>query len=134
MSHIRNGIFGALAAFLTLGAVQLASGQDLRDLMVTEPVSGAVAQSSNRAAKADRAPSPVSNVRTQTIALRLDSAADLSVLIRVPAGSPPENAPVVPTPLIPMMTGPARTAVACEPVVSGLTEVAKMLQPGRCVT
>jgi hypothetical protein len=29
---------------------------------------------------------------------------------------------------------PGRTAVACEPVVSVLTEVAKLLQPGRCVT
>ena len=134
MAQIQNGLFGALAALLTLGAVQFASGQDLRGLMVTEPASDAVAQSSNRAAKADRASAPVSTMRTQTIALRLDSAADLSVLIRVPAGSPPENAPVLPTPLIPMMTGPARTAVACEPVVSGLTEVAKLLQPGRCVT
>ena len=36
----------------------------------------------------------------------------------------------------PPMTKPAskKIAVACEPPVSVLTEVAKLLQPGRCVT
>ena len=33
-----------------------------------------------------------------------------------------------------MNSGSRKTAVACEPVVSVLTEVAKLLQPGRCVT
>jgi hypothetical protein len=33
-----------------------------------------------------------------------------------------------------MKSGGQKTAVACEPVVSVLTEVAKLLQPGRCVT
>jgi hypothetical protein len=27
-----------------------------------------------------------------------------------------------------------RPTIACEPMVSSLTEVAKLLQPGRCVT
>jgi hypothetical protein len=30
--------------------------------------------------------------------------------------------------------GDRKLRVACEPVVSTLTEVAKLLQPGRCVT
>jgi len=30
--------------------------------------------------------------------------------------------------------GDRKMTVACEPVVSVLTEVAKLLQPGRCVT
>ena len=31
-------------------------------------------------------------------------------------------------------SGARKTAVAAEPVVSVLTEVAKLLEPGRCVT
>jgi hypothetical protein len=37
-------------------------------------------------------------------------------------------------PAAPSFAKPGKTAVACEPVVSVLTEVAKLLQPGRCVT
>jgi hypothetical protein len=37
-------------------------------------------------------------------------------------------------PAAPAFAKPGKTAVACEPVVSVLTEVAKLLQPGRCVT
>ena len=33
-----------------------------------------------------------------------------------------------------MKSRDTKTAVACEPPVSVLTEVAKLLQPGRCVT
>jgi hypothetical protein len=33
-----------------------------------------------------------------------------------------------------LKSGDRKNAVACEPVVSVLTEVAKLLQPGRCVT
>ena len=29
---------------------------------------------------------------------------------------------------------PNKPTIACEPMVSSLTEVAKLLQPGRCVT
>jgi hypothetical protein len=69
-------------------------------------------------------------VQTQTISLRLDVLSDTSVLIRIPVAQARKS------PSAPAVTksGERKMAVACEPVVSVLTEVAKQLQPGRCVT
>jgi hypothetical protein len=126
MSQIQKGIFGALAIGLTLGAVQLAFAHDLIGGRQAVAASTAPETGVNRAAKADRATVPASSTQTQTIA-RQSEVADTSVLIRVP----------VPTrPVPPSMKKPrgTKTAIACEPPVSVLTEVAKLLQPGRCVT
>jgi hypothetical protein len=128
MSQIRKGIFASLAVALTLGAVQLAFAHDLignRQAASVAPETGI-----NRATKSDRASVPASPGQTQTIALRPDGLPDTSVLVRVPvakARNETRNAPSA--------TKPERKiAVACEPPVSVLTEVAKLLQPGRCVT
>ena len=126
MSQIQKGIFGALAIGLTLGAVQLAFAHDLIGGRQAVAASTTPETGVNRAAKADRATVPASSTQTQTIA-RQSEVADTSVLIRVP----------VPTrPVPPSMKKPrgTKTAIACEPPVSVLTEVAKLLQPGRCVT
>ena len=125
MSQILKGIFGALAVSLTLGAVQFASGHDLtgRDTAPAIPEMGI-----NRAAKADRDTVPLSKIHTRTVALRLDSLAETSVLIRVPVAEETRARPA------PSLLKPGKTALACEPMVSVLTEVAKQLQPGRCVT
>jgi hypothetical protein len=81
----------------------------------------------NRASKADRAAKLAwSPAQTRTIALRLDGFSDTSFLLRVPAANAAAPAPAKP--------GNRKLTVACEPVVSVLTEVAKLLQPGRCVT
>jgi len=125
MSQIHKGIFGALAIGLTLGAVQLAFAHDLiggRQATAATPETGV-----NRAAKADRATVPVSPMQTRTITLRPNEVADTSVLVRVPLPS---------RPVPPSITKPrnTKTAIACEPPVSVLTDVAKLLQPGRCVT
>jgi hypothetical protein len=72
-------------------------------------------------------------LKTQTISVRVDGLSDTSVLVRVPvapARKEARNTPPAPT----MSKQPAGRTVACEPVVSVLTEVAKQLQPGRCVT
>jgi len=135
MPNIAKLIFGALAASLTLGAVQFALGQDLagRFDALTDPAGADI----NRAAKADRAASiPAAATPTRTILFKIDSLADTSVLLRVPVAKEARNAPA------PAATKPAgerkpernKMAVACEPTVSVLTEVAKLLQPGRCVT
>jgi hypothetical protein len=127
MSQILKGIFGALAVSLTLGAVQFAFGHDLAGLQAAfvAPETGV-----NRATKADRATVVPSRGQTQTIALRVAGVvADTSVLVRVPVAEETRARPAAP-----VLTKPGRTAVACEPVVSVLTEVAKLLQPGRCVT
>jgi hypothetical protein len=123
-----TGIFGSIAVALSLGAVQLASGRDL----TTQPnLQGASATAVNRAAKADRAASMAGlAVLTQTIALRLEGLSDTSVLVRVPLAREARNgsAPAL------KKSGDGKTTVACEPVVSILTEVFKQLQPGRCLT
>ena len=129
MSQIRKSFFGAAAIMLTLGAVQFASGHDLADrwqAMTDKP-----GHDVNRAAKADR----LANVKpaavpTRTVTLRLNDLADTSVLLRVPL----VEARNVKPPVLPKQNQTRRPTVACEPVVSSLTEVAKLLQPGRCVT
>src|SRR5882724_5994815 len=136
MSQIRKGIFGSLAIALTLGAVQLAFAHDL--IGGRQATAAAPGTDVNRAAKSDRASVPYSPGQTQTIALRHDGVTDTSVLVRVPiakeeskaARNETRNGPAAP------VTKPASKtiAVACEPPVSVLTEVAKLLQPGRCVT
>lgn len=129
MSQISNAIFGALAISATFGAVQFASGHDL--IGRVQSVSTAAETGVNRAAKADRAAVKPAQALTQTIALRPPSVADTSVVVRVPVvREEARNRPVT----APAKPGPARLAVACEPPVSVLTEVAKLLQPGRCVT
>jgi hypothetical protein len=126
MSQIHKGIFAALAVALTGGAAQFASGHDLAGLQAAfvAPETGV-----NRAAKADRAAVVPARSQTQTIALRVDGVADTSVLVRVPVAEETRARPAAPA-----FAKPGKTAVACEPVVSVLTEVAKLLQPGRCVT
>jgi hypothetical protein len=139
MSQLSRGIFAALAISLTCGAVQLASGRDLTrgpQSSVNAPQTASNI-SINRTAKADRlAPVAGSAVSTQTISLRLDALADTSILVRMPAAKEARNGSSTPSSTAPALTksGSRKMAVACEPVVSVLTEVAKLLQPGRCVT
>jgi len=155
MSYIRKGILGAVAITLSLGAAHLASGQDLTIGMRT---SGMPEQSIDRSAKTDRAPTFAEPVApTHTISIHVDRVPDTSVLVRIPVaredqggkdqgskdqgsavqgsanqGSAPEGnaAPAAQQ----MKDQRKATAVACEPVVSVLTDIAKRLQPGRCIT
>ncbi|MFH1344233.1 MAG: hypothetical protein ABIL01_23995 [Pseudomonadota bacterium] len=143
MSQISKAIFGVIAVSLTLGAVQFASGHDLAERWQAgaEAQTTGIASAINRSAKADRA-SVVAGARerTQTVSLRPESLSDTTVLVRIPvarsSGTSPEtsarNGPAVRSLF---RSGDRRKAtVACEPMVSVLTEVAKQLQPGRCVT
>ncbi|WP_027579246.1 hypothetical protein [Bradyrhizobium sp. Ai1a-2] len=130
MSQILKGILGTLAVSLTFGAVQFASGHDLiggQSLITSTKAENEV----NRAAKADRATVPATGGKTETISLKLDSLAETSVVIRVPVVRNEARSRPKPPELI--KSGERRMS-ACEPVVSVLTEVAKRLQPGRCVT
>jgi hypothetical protein len=129
MSQIHKGIFGALAIALMFGAAQIAFGHDL---MASKPgIPIAAGTDVNRAAKADRAPVPASPIATHTIALQPDGLDDTSVLVRVPLPKEARNRQV---PSLIDRSGVRKTTVACEPTVSVLTEVAKLLEPGRCVT
>ena len=134
MSHTSRVIFAASAIALTLGAIPLAAGRDLSGGVFNRSEVPAATQAAgiNRAAKADRAGSAVpSDVPMQTISLKLNGLSDTSVLVRVPVAQA-----VRPSSFAPSWTksGIAKRAVACEGVVSVLTEVAKQLEPGRCVT
>jgi hypothetical protein len=141
MSQIRKGILGALAVATTFGAVQLASGHDLAGDLVSATAAQiglsaaqtVVSQTGvNRAAKADRGAVVTAPYRTETIALKLDSLAESSVVIRVPVvRQESRSRPAAP---LELKTENRRPTVACEPVVSVLTEIAKSLAPGRCVT
>jgi hypothetical protein len=134
-SGLAKGIFGAGVLSLTFAAV--ASGRDLiHNDGVNSPNSSeaglaGIPATINRAAKADRAALASGPARqTQTVALRLNDLADTSVMIRVPVA---RNVPRAPASLL-IKSGESKHTIACEPVVSVLTEVAKQLQPGRCVT
>ncbi len=124
-----KGILCASAVSLTFGAVQLASGRDLGGVSQAPVLQVSLLSAGagiNRAAKADRLAGVLASVRrTQTISLRLDGLSDTSVLVRVPVAHPARDT---------SFAKPGDRKVACEPVVSVLTEVAKQLEPGRCVT
>jgi hypothetical protein len=132
MSTTRNAIWSAIAVSVTFGAVGLAFGHELTSGL--RGFSAASEQGVNRAAKADRqagfdrglsaAPAP-----TRTISFKVDRLADTSVLVRIPRPQEANStAPVV------VKTEDQKAKVACEPVVSVLTDIAKRLPPGRCVT
>jgi hypothetical protein len=156
MSYIRKGIFAAAAITLSFGAAQFALGEDLTVGMRT---AGIPDQAIDRSAKTDRAPilaEPV--VPTQTISIHVDRVPGTSVLVRIPvathedqggtdktradqgaaAGQESANQGNAPqgnaAPAGQQVKVQHKPTLACEPVVSVLTEIAKRLQPGRCIT
>jgi hypothetical protein len=136
MLPVSGGLLGAVAVSLTFGAVQFASGHDPSETpqaFSSTSSSSAMSGGINRSAKADRvAPASAALAPTRTISIRLDSLSDTSIVVRVPLTLESRiNAPVPPTPI---GGNQRKLTAACEPVVSTLTEVAKLLQPGRCVT
>jgi hypothetical protein len=131
MSQIFKAILAALAITAGFGAVQFASGHDLTNgwqLAATAP-----AADINRAAKADRVVLRAAPGQTETITIRRVGLEDTSVVVRVPVQAPVVQEVRNP-PASPARPGASKMTVACEPPVSVLTEVAKLLQPGRCVT
>ena len=131
MLQIHQAFFGAAAIVFALGAAQFASGHDLADRWsgTSKAPAGDIV---NRSAKADRIADPrPAAIPTRTVTLRLNDLADTSVLLRVPTVEARNIKPSAPSLL---QSRTRKPTVACEPVVSSLTEVAKLLQPGRCVT
>ncbi|WP_420133403.1 hypothetical protein [Rhodopseudomonas sp.] len=126
MSHIVRGIFGAIAVTGTLGVAQLAVGGDLGQPSLQQQV--AATQNVNRDGKTDRATfTQLSAEPGQTYGVTLVGQ---SVLVRVPDTQVGQAA----RPRAQQPAAAPRRMVACEPVVSVLTEVAKQLEPGRCMT
>jgi len=133
MSKIVAGIVSIVALSATFGAIQFASG---RDLVTTgtahSTISATALDSVNRSAKSDRAPISAMSGPSQTIMVQPDGLSSTSVLIRVPVQYREEARNRSSSNGVTKQ--PTTRNVACEPVVSVLTEVAKLLQPGRCVT
>jgi hypothetical protein len=146
MSQFSRGIFTAIAVTLTLGAVPLALGRDLATPTAAAPTAaaptdhdsatasiGVISTGVNRTAKTDRVGAVTrSAAATRTISLQVNGLSETSVLLRIPMADAAGRR--VPGPIL-INSGERKSAtVACEPMVSVLTEVAKQLQPGRCVT
>jgi hypothetical protein len=131
------GILAAISASLSFGAAQLASGGDLavagRDAGRGQDATND--NGVNRGAKSNRAGLPgILSGQSETISVRLNELSATSILIRLPARFG-EEAQDRPAPgLAKQPVNARKSMVACEPVVSVLTEVAKQLQPGRCIT
>ena len=140
MSHITSGILGGAAMALMMGAMQFASGSDLRATVV--PVNAAEAsqvnsEAVNRSAKADRAAVAAHNDAGRTLSFRVHSLPDTSLLLRVapiPVKIEKIAKPEIATAQRAFKATAEKSAVACEPPVSVLTDIAKLLEPGRCVT
>ena len=136
MSQLSRGIFAAIAVSLTCGvggAVQFAAGRDLSGPM---PGSSATSEAViNREAKADRVGRLSEGaVQTRAVSVRLYGLADTSVVVRIPVAREARKAPAAPLVTRSGKPGDRKMTVACEPVVSVLTEIARRLEPGRCVT
>jgi hypothetical protein len=126
---ISKAIFSVIAVALSLGAVQLASGRDLSDGQQVDE--GTAPAGINRATKTDRAAAVAGPaIPMRTIQLRLQGLSDTSVLIRLPIVQARNRSSIPPV----TKSLDRKMAVACEPMVSVLTQAASQLEPGRCVT
>jgi hypothetical protein len=135
MFQVSTGVLGALAVILPFGAMHLSPGQlpPGRDLATRADVTAAAVV--NRTAKSDRDSVRSTPVEGRTVSIRIDSLPDASIVIRIPG----DNSLVVgergTSPRVRRAPAPqARRTIACEPVVSVLTDIARQLEPGRCVT
>jgi hypothetical protein len=131
MSAFTPQLFGAAAALAVVGGLHLeiASGQalppELRDGDARNAATMSVVQYDvNRTAKSDRhamAFVPADTGEITAVSNYLSTpATTVAIRIKSPVKPPPARN--------------EKQLVACEGLVSALTEVAKQLQPGRCVT
>lgn len=132
-----------IAAALTVAAAPFAMGGELpawlvRSSAVATAASPAFSNHSadvvERAGKSDRAAITQSSVPSQTFSIQPSGMDGTSVLVRIVNQTPERQANEKPASQILPRGASARPRVACEPVVSMLTEVAKQLAPGRCIT
>ncbi len=145
MSYMASGTLGAVAAVLALGAVHLevAAGNDGpaqwgdASVMMPARVSAgeAIVNNVDRSAKGDRE-TAISPSGGLTLSFELPGLPDTSVMMRVPAGEAADALRKIPSSTTGSSKGSSAGSrpVACEPVVSVLTDVAKRLEAGRCIT
>ena len=129
MSALTANLLGATAALALFGGLHLdiASGQPLAPELRDNDAGNAATMSVvrydvNRAAKSDRGEIVAGGKGEMTAVSNYLTTPATTVAIRI-------KSPVKPQP-----PNKQKQLVACEGVVSALTDVAKQLQPGRCVT
>lgn len=160
MAYMTSGALGAVAAVVAMSAVhfEVAAGSDKfgpvqrgdAGMIVpmetgetaAAPTAQRLAVDVNRVMKADRIASAASPGGL-TLSFKVPSIPETSVLMRVPPGETADalrNAPASTTGKASSKgpsdrsTSSGQRPVACEPVVSVLTAVARQLEAGRCVT
>lgn len=136
-------IFGFSAAVVVfVGGIhfEIAAGRDLRPILPTDASDRTSLSIANynveRGGKSDRAAFAPEPIDTTTVIINNSTLPLTTIAIRVlPNGSVSGNAKVRP-PVLRNGNVPEKKKrlVACEGVVSSLTEIAKQLEPGRCVT
>jgi hypothetical protein len=138
-SYVLNAILGTVAIGVTFGAVQIASGEGLSNRLLAakaKPVAShdvAMTDVVNRGAKSDRAALAAgSSKETRTLSFHVDRLPATSVVVRLPSQEARSGGTPAPAPIL--TKEQRKPMVACEPVVSVLSEIAKQLQPGRCIT
>jgi hypothetical protein len=127
MFQVSTGVLGALAVMVPLGAMHLPLGPDY----LAQADAAAVV---NRTAKSDRGSVRPIAVEGRTVSIRLESLPDASIVIQIPGPDSMASDRGISPRARRAPASQARRTIACEPVVSVLTDVAKQLQPGRCVT
>jgi len=142
MSQMFSVQRAVVAAALTVAAAPFAMGGELPAWLLRSPIMAAAsapvtagdqANAVMRAGKSDRAEVARARVASQTFSIQPTGMSGTSVLVRVVSQKPQGRASEKPA----TMLEPSKAAQprgACEPVVSVLTEVAKQLAPGRCLT
>ncbi len=140
MSHISTGALGLIAASLAFGGVQFGMASDgglaravRGDAMLRQNVSHDVAFAVNRDAKVDRDAIAPAQADTVTLSFQLPGLKDSSVAMRLPTAEAIRLRPAANN-VKAINTVRRKATVACEAVVSVLTDVAKQLEPGRCIT
>jgi hypothetical protein len=139
MTHRSLGFLAASAAFALFGGLQLeiASGRALEKLTPgdarLQTGTTIVAADINRATKSDRDEITLSPAEGRTIIFQHPELPSTTVAVRLwETVGIAKNRPFTKDRKAP--ADKARQTVACEGVVSALTEVAKQLEVGRCVT
>jgi hypothetical protein len=127
MFQTSAGFLAGLVATLSLGALHLESDHQAASHDATSAV--------YRAVKSDRGIVRSPRAVGRTISIRTESLPRTSIVFRIPRSSGQEVTDHITkrdSHHAPAMR--VKRTIACEPVVSTLTDVAKQLQPGRCVT
>jgi hypothetical protein len=134
MFQLASGILGAAAATLAFSTVHLevSANGDLQRQQ-SAAVQSASAPQVVRTAKGDRLSIPAVEGQNLTVSFRVPGEQASSVIMRVALPNSGQKAapPVAPAA---NRASTGKRMVACEPSVSVLTPVAKVLQPSRCVT